>query len=186
MNVTDVCKTIEMFTSGIVDPIIEIRMLKTRKGTVSGYYNKEGFKNIDRDIKKYNGMNNIYVVMNEPKKELIARGVNKLREFTQETTKDDDIVRRHWLLLDFDPIRVAGICSTDEEKEKAYQLSNDCRMFLNSIGFPNPVVTDSGNGYHNLYKVDIENTKENIKLVKSFITALAEKFDNDDVKIDRI
>jgi hypothetical protein len=56
------------------------------------------------------------------------------------------------------------------------------RSYLNELGWPKPVLADSGNGYHLLYRVYLPAADGNIKRA---LHALAERFDDDHVKIER-
>ena len=46
-----------------------------------------------------------------------STAVRRVMPHAKHTTGDTDVVRRRWLLTDFDPIRPTGIGSTDEEHE---------------------------------------------------------------------
>jgi hypothetical protein len=46
---------------------------------------------------------------------LLARANNRVVEYAKHATRDDQIERRRWLLIDFDPVRPSGISSTDAE-----------------------------------------------------------------------
>ena len=62
---------------------------------------------------------------------------------------------------DFDPDRPAGIPSSDAEHAEAHQRALDCRSWLATYGWPEPIYADSGNGAWLLYKLpDLENTAE--------------------------
>lgn len=67
---------------------------------------------------------------------------------TYNTAADSHIARREWLLLDFDPPRPTETNSTDAEKAAAHQQAEQCRDELTAMGWPVPMVLDSGNGYH--------------------------------------
>ncbi|MDE6433962.1 MAG: hypothetical protein K2L07_06995 [Lachnospiraceae bacterium] len=164
------------------DSYIEIRILKTRKGTISGYFN-----NIEKmlsAIKKYDGVYNVFFTLNEPANGLESRSINRLTEYAQSTTTDAEITRRRWILVDLDPVRPSGISSSNEELEKAHELSSEIREYLSEAGFPEPVTALSGNGYHILYPVDLPNDKESLQLIKDFLKMLDNKFSNERVKVD--
>src|SRR5256885_884035 len=63
---------------------------------------------------------------------------------------DADILRRKWLLIDYDPTRPADTSATDEEKAKAFALAAEVLAFVHAKGFPDPIEADSGNGAHHL------------------------------------
>jgi len=100
------------------------------------------------------------------------------------TTKDADITGRNWLLVDADPKRPAGISSTDGEKANAKIVIGQIYKWLKIQGFEEPVVCDSGNGYHLLYKIKTDNSKENIELINDFLKVLDMYFSDNNVKID--
>ena len=105
----------------------------------------------------------------------------------REATKDSDIVHRDWLLIDFDPHspeRGAEDSTTDEEKEVARLRMETVRAYLRETGWPNPVVADSGNGWHLLLRIDLANDDSSRQLVRSFLQALSRQFSDDAVEID--
>ena len=119
-------------------------MLKTKKGTISGYYeNKEKLLN---DIFRYDGVNNIFFTLNVFSEDLLARGKERLIEYASHTTSDSEITRREFLLIDVDPKRPAGVSSTDEELQSSEIVLREVVSYLRSEGFPEPVIACSGNG----------------------------------------
>ena len=125
---------------------LEIRMLKTKKGTRSGYYIDKN--KLLSDIQKYDGVDNIFFTLNVFSDDLMARAKDKLLDYAQHTTSDSDIIRRKLLLIDIDPCRASGISSTDEELEYANKIADEVKLFLDDNEFPQPVKACSGNGYH--------------------------------------
>jgi hypothetical protein len=55
---------------------------------------------------------------------------------------------------------------------------------LRDQGWPEPVVGDSGNGYHLLYRIDLPNDRGSLELVKGVLEALAFKFSDEAVEVD--
>lgn len=162
---------------------IEVRILGVEyKGTIGGYY--DNFRKLSLDISPYIGKNNIYFTLNQINEDLIARSYNNLVK-VKNTTSDKDITRIKYILIDLDPIRVAGISSTDEEKEYAKELAEKIVCFLENEGIPKPIIASSGNGYHILINVDIENTKENVDTIKNFLNELSIEFSDDKVEVDK-
>lgn len=137
---------------------IEVRMLKTKNGTRSGYY--EDKNKLLNDIIKYDGEDNIFFTLNVFSEDIMARATNRLANYAQHTTSDLEITRRALLLIDIDPKRPAGVSSTDEELKSAKVVLKNVVEYLSGEGFPEPVIACSGNGYHALYKLDLPNTKE--------------------------
>jgi hypothetical protein len=163
--------------------VVELRAFKGRE-TVSGYFDtREVFA---REAAKLDGWGYaVYVTLNEVDPTLLARAVNRARKvYRQSTTSDPDIVRRRWLPLDFDPVRPAGVSSTDEEKWAALLRAREVRDYLVGNGWPEPVVGDSGNGSHLLYRVDLPNDWESLDLVKGVLESLAFQFSDGAAEVD--
>jgi hypothetical protein len=81
------------------------------------------------------------------------------------TTSDSQILYRLRLLVDFDPERPTGVCSSDVEKALALQAAELMRDGLQAEVADKPVLCDSGNGYHLLYPVAWPNSDEVTRLV---------------------
>lgn len=162
--------------------VVEVRILKTPKGTVSGYYND--YKKLATDVAKYIGKQDIYFTMNPTKDELLARCKNRLAEYAKQTTTDNDIKQLRHVLIDIDPIRASGISSTDAEKAAAMQIIKEIVKDLVDEGFPKPVIADSGNGYHLLLPIDLENGAENVAVIKEFLATLDFLYSNEQAQVD--
>ena len=161
---------------------IEVRILKTQRGTLSGYFND--MEKMISAIKKYDRKYNIFFTLNVPIDGIESRSINRLKEYAQNTTTDSEIAKRKWILIDLDPVRPSGISSTDEELKQAEILSNKIRDYLSEAGFPEPVTAMSGNGYHLLYPIDMPNDEDSRKLIKAFLEMLDDGFSNQSVKVD--
>lgn len=164
------------------ETFFEVRILRTRKGTLSGYFNDS--TKLLKAIKPYNGENNIFFSLNTIIPDIVNRSKNHLTEWAKNTTTDKEIKQRDWILIDLDPERPAGVSSTDEELSHAEELAEQIENFLNEQGFSEPVKCMSGNGYHLLYPISLENTLESTTLIKDFLAAIDRKFSNKAVKVD--
>jgi hypothetical protein len=71
--------------------------------------------------------------------------------------REEHMLCRVRLFLDFDPPRDTNTNSTVEEKAGAYAQAIDAREYLRGFGWPDPMVCDSGNGWHLLYRVQLPN-----------------------------
>src|SRR5262249_6849909 len=103
-------------------------------------------------------------------------------------TKDHEIHRDSWFLLDVDPERPSGISSTDEELGLALDVAKAARDWLLSVGVPaSAIITaQSGNGAYVLVRLpDYEITDERVAAKKALLNFIADKFDTERVKIDR-
>ncbi len=93
---------------------VEVRILKTKNGVVSGYYND--FTRLANDIGAYIGTYDIYFTLNPLATVVQLEEQNTLNFNVKQTTKDSGIKKFSYLLIDLDPERKAGISSTDDEK----------------------------------------------------------------------
>lgn len=101
------------------------------------------------------------------------------------TVSDDEIKHRDWLLVDFDAERPSGISATDAEKDLALEVAQNVLDFFSQNDYTLPtIISDSGNGFHFLWRLDMANTPEDTQAVVNFLYALGAKFGTDAVKID--
>lgn len=151
-----------------------------RPYTVSGYFNDPA-KMADAAL----GLNasGIYFTPNPVNPALLARASNKLLPNLKPTTGDADILYRHWLLVDLDPARPAGISASDSEHDAALALSESVAADLKAAGWPDPIRADSGNGAHLLFRVALPVNDSG--LCKRVLAALAFRYDTDAVKVDQ-
>jgi hypothetical protein len=127
----------------------------------------------------------VYVTMNEVDPQLLSRTANRIQEYAQATATDSNVIRRQWLLIDIDPQRPKDTSATHEQLALALERAKAIHDFLTQRGWPNPASADSGNGLHFLYRVDLPNDEASRDLVKHCLEALASRFDDEDVKVDR-
>ena len=109
---SEVRKTFEtLIESGV---FTEVRILNTKQGILSGYYND--VDKLIEHIQRYDRQYNIYITMNALSEGIEARGKNHLKNYAKNTTSDKEIRCRRWILIDLDPERPAGISSTEQVK----------------------------------------------------------------------
>lgn len=177
---SEVRKTFEtLIESGV---FTEVRLLNTKQGTLSGYYND--VDKLIEHIQRYDRQYNIYITMNALSEGIKARGKNHLKSYAKNTTSDKEIRCRRWILIDLDPERPAGISSTEQELKLSEELGRKIQGYLTDCGFPEPVTALSGNGFHLLYPVELPNTPEMTSLAKGFLGALDSRFSTEQVKVD--
>ncbi|MGE3110104.1 MAG: YfjI family protein [Phycisphaerales bacterium] len=173
--------------------VFEVRALNlrerpgsTRKSTGSGYFTYERIHDAARVIAELDDQERatgIYVTLNPVNPALVARADHRINPDAKQTTSDADVVRRRWLPIDIDPVRPAGISSSDDEHDLARRRARDVVAYLRDRGWPEPVVGDSGNGYHVLYAIDLP--ADDGGAVQRLLESLADRFDDTGVKIDR-
>ncbi|MCX6632901.1 MAG: hypothetical protein NTW28_35330, partial [Candidatus Solibacter sp.] len=165
--------------------VVEVRVPKAgRHRTVSGYYSDQ--KRLAQDIERLETrlFPGVYWTLNPVNPALLARADNNLKALVETTTSDKDIVRRWWLPVDLDPRRPAGISSSELEHSSALELARSIRAQLTSDGWPAPILADSGNGAHLLYRLDLPNAAESAELVKRVLEALSNRHSTDSVAVD--
>lgn len=163
--------------------LVEIRILDpTNKRSYSGYFTD--IETILREIKPYEYCN-IYFTLNIINPACYSREQHdRISTRPKSTTSDSEIIARKWCLIDIDCEKPADTNSSDAEKELAKQVVNNVYKFLRDEGFEQPVVCDSANGFHLLYKQAMKSTEENTETMKNFLKVLDMYFSTDKVKID--
>lgn len=128
----------------------------------------------------------VSITLNPVNPDLLARSANKMKYLKKgdATTTDSDIIERTWLPIDLDPIRPAGISSTEEEHQAALQLAFQMIDDLAAAGWSEPILASSGNGAHIVYPISLPANKDSDILCIDTLKALAAKYDNAQVKID--
>jgi hypothetical protein len=164
--------------------VVEVRAFPESDRPRSGY-----FDDLDVLAEKVDALaanptiTGIYWTVNPANPNLLARRHNGIGP-AKETTTDAGIVRRRWLLVDADPTRPSGISATDGEKAAAFARAEAIAGALETDGWPAPVLADSGNGAHLLYRVDLPNDADATALVRRCLEALAARFSDEAVKVD--
>lgn len=150
--------------------------------TYSGYFDSpEALAQAAATIKAAKG---IYITPNPVDPALLARAKNRLRKMGRgdNSTGDHDIIARHWLLIDCDAKRPAGISASDDEHDAAIQRCREIYAHLHDRGWPDPIAADSGNGGHLLYRVNLP--RDDGGIVERCLAALANRFNDERVHID--
>lgn len=163
------------------EPLTEVRILGEK--TYSGY-----FVDCDTLLASLRGHEDeaIYAPINTIKPACLGKAQSQklLSGKGLNTTSDNDIDYRRWVLIDLDPKRVSGVNATDSEKAFAKVKMRQIGSFLRDQGFSSPVVVDSGNGYHLYYKVFLANSAENTELIKQFLLVLDMYFSDEHTDVD--
>lgn len=168
---------------------IELRIPVTKVRTLSGYFDDLDSlvlmcKHLSGNSFKGAKIEAVYTTLNPLNPDLLARSCNRLADYARNTTGDKDVTRRIWLPIDVDPVRPAGICANDQEKKAALDTARAVGQFLAEAGFPDPLVGDSGNGGHLLYRVDLDNSEEVKNALMRFYELLAREFNTPATTVD--
>ncbi len=168
--------------------VFEIRVLNAMTAgympphTESGYFDYGHIPEAAEAIGKIRCFTGAYATVNPVNPDLLARACNRIRAVKNDpTTSDADIVSRRWLLIDCDPERVSGVSSSDSEHEAALSMACKIRDDLASIGWPEPIMLDSGNGAQMMYRIDLP--AADASLVQNCLNGISTAGD-DHVKVD--
>lgn len=167
-----------LFQSG---DVVEVRIPKTRAGVVSGYFDDHtimvsAIYNADT---KYRA-SGVYYVLNKINPAVLGRAYNRLKERAECTTADSNILQRRWLPIDLDPVRPAGISSSEEEHAAAIRRARTIADDMEKE-WGQPI---SGNGAHLLYRIDLPNSLEALTFVAGALAELDRRYSDDEVKVD--
>ena len=164
--------------------LVEIRFLGNNK-TASGYY--KNIENLVRDVERMDAEDKfqIYFTLNCIEDSCYGREqCEKVIWKPKNTTTDNDIKGRYWILIDLDPKRPAGTSSSNEEYEKAHIKAVDVYRYLMDMGFYEPVVCSSGNGWHLLLPCKIGISTDTNDVVNKFLRVLSMLFSDESIDID--
>ena len=180
----DIVRTLQLWCEE--GHVYELRVPKTkRRGVISGYFDDRNALAVNADtLSDDEDVPAVYLTLNPAVPDLIARSANETLDRSDVTTKDHEIARRRLLLVDCDPIRPVGISSSEVEHQAAIDRSRRIRDYLSSEGFPPSLLADSGNGAHNVFRIDLANDQEAADLVKRFLESLASRFNDTVVAVD--
>jgi P4 family phage/plasmid primase-like protien len=147
------------------DQIVELRAFSRRAGAYSKIFAPDDRVTMEVEAERCAGFQGVYFTLNPLSARLLASG---------ESADDKDVIRRRLILIDVDPERPAGVSATNEEKGRAKVEVEAVQAHLTTLGFPLPIVADSGNGYHLLYRIDLPT--DDGGLVHRCLVALKAKF----------
>ena len=188
-NPDEMAKTIDtLYQPG---DVFECRILKAEsnyggKKNYTGYFQYDGNNahQIVREILKVPPAMGIYLTLNPIDPSLLACSNHKMKVAeTGESTGDKDILIRRHLLVDIDTIKKSGTSATDAQTQLAYKQAELVFNYLKSLGWPDPIICFSGNGFHLLYAVDLPPNDND--LLKNCLETLAVLFNTNTVSIDR-
>jgi hypothetical protein len=172
------------------DQVVELRALgvqreKSRPHTEAGFFDADHLTEMAKAALEVTPhARGVYFTLNPLKTDLLARRCNRIAWAVQgELANDKDVLSRQWLFVDADPKRDKHISASDSEKAFAWDTALAIREHLTTRGWPEPILADSGNGYHLLFKIDLP--AEDGGRVQRILQALAAKFDSEHVEIDQ-
>jgi hypothetical protein len=129
--------------------LVEVRSISNRQITSGYFYNYEEAAQAALKAEKY--ADGVYINLNTLHPGCYARSPEFTTKAPQYSTQDRDIIKRRWILFDVDPVRPAGISSSQDELNLAYEIAlNLYNAMLSKLNLT--VLAFSGNGYHVLVK----------------------------------
>ena len=196
---TEHIKLIEDSLRILIEPgsVVELRVPNFQKAedyttTVAGFYDYENLDLLAATASLLSGhAPGIYYTINPVTPGQLAVCANNYKMAVSKggLTTDEQITHRHILPLDIDPARRDGtitlnnkISTTNEEKARAYTVAREIVSNLTELGWPLPIIADSGNGYYVLYRINLPTNDDH--LVENCIRALAQQHSTALVSID--
>ena len=166
--------------------IFEVRIIKGFE-IMSGYF-CDPSRLIENLRKQDLKQTNIYITLHELHEGCFARlQWNQFMNASRlkiPTTSDNDVTRYKFIPIDLDPVRPAGISSSEEELKYADELRLEIIDYMDDQDFTDYICGFSGNGYHLLYRVDLPNNASSEKLIKGYLNRLDDVFSNDHCHVD--
>lgn len=163
--------------------VYELRVPGTRQGTLSGYF--DDLQKLALAAANVSGRGPAaYLTLNPVNRDLLARAANRVKPYARLATTDGDVVARHWLTVDLDAVRPSGISSTDSQHAQALDRAKEVRSLLSTSGWPEPILADSGNGGHLIWRVGLPSDSASTQVIAGCLKALSFRFDDETVKID--
>ncbi|MHC4178635.1 MAG: hypothetical protein ACYSWU_14080, partial [Planctomycetota bacterium] len=189
VNSTEIMRALQLLHAAD-GALIELRVIASNGKICGGFYRDKA--KLAADAAAVNSSGSMYITLNAIRADLglYQRAPDQLLSSQPVATRDKDIIWRQWLLIDCDPVRPRGagkMSATDAEKDASLQTARQVRQYLvEEQGWPEPLMCDSGNGYHLLFPLGgIESTPAIKQLIKRLLSVLAKRFNNSQVTIDR-
>lgn len=155
-------------------------------GGYSGWFDYQHLEAMARaavELERTGACRGIYFTPNPVSPDLLSRRSNQIGPSGRCTT-DADILARHWLLIDVDPVRPVGMNSTDEERKHAWTVATQVQTAMSAAGFDEPVIASSGNGWHLSYPVDAPNDESSKEKFRQILIGLDTRCSTDRAKVD--
>jgi hypothetical protein len=191
MTIPEVARQIQAWLEVLAAPgqVIDLRCLGYRTphhdkaGVYAGFWDGGHHEQMAREAAEATRYaRGVYWTFNPLRADCLQRSANKLTSGQRHLARDEDVLARRWLLIDVDPVRPAGVSSTEGELDAARQVTGAAADYLRGLGWPEPVRVHSGNGFHLYYRVDLPAADGG--LCQQVLHALATRCDADGAKID--
>lgn len=183
----------------LIDPeqVVELRALRMHDGsgpghgyTAAGMFRGTELEEMARQALVLSGnCQGVYYTLNPIRPERFVRQAPRVQKVGHgHTASDHDIIERRWLLVDIDPVKAVGHkdgSATGDEKARTLELAGAVREYLAGEGWPKPILCDSGNGHHLLYRLrdpypvtagGLTEAAKDVDPVRRVLLHLAERF----------
>lgn len=170
------------------EDVVELRAFGNngKKQVSAGYFDSDHWYLLAEQATALNAKGAaVYITLNPVEPQLLSRYSNRVEPYATATTTDKQILRRRLLMIDLDPVRPSGTSSTTLQLSAARRKALEVNGYLLGLGWPMPILAESGNGYHLLFSIDLPNDDKTTALIKAVLNAFADRFDDAVVKIDR-
>jgi hypothetical protein len=153
-------------------------------GIANGYFDDHGaFCSAVRavDKEKHGGC---YFTLQVIDPRLIGRAFNRLVS-ARLATSDRDVLAYRWLPIDLDPVRPAGVSSSEPELISAVRMRDRIAPEIaKRYDLPSYFKAISGNGAHLLYRLPDWPAKDSLEAVKMMVEEISEEHSTDSVNVD--
>lgn len=196
-------ETVAGYLKWLIDPdqIVELRALKVQDGkdkqeggsTWAAVYRGTELHLMAKDaLGLSKNCQGVYYTLNPLKPEQFQNRTPRLHKATaNELAHDKHVIERRWMLVDVDPIRAEGHkkdSATDQEKAHAFSVVMKIREYLTDRGWGIPIMADSGNGYHLLYRlakpIPVVLPLSESDLIRQTLKQLWQMFSNEHAEVD--
>jgi hypothetical protein len=196
--------TVANWLAKLIDPdqVVELRALRVQDGTKDGDSTWAGcFRGSELNVLARSALelsghcSGVYYTLNPLRPERFVNQAPRVQKASHgQLAHDRDVIERRWLLVDIDPVKPTAHkddSATAAEKTKTLEVAIAVREYLAGEGWARPVLCDSGNGHHLLYKLTEPYTVEAPKLplseddvLRRVLLHLADKFNGTTGTID--
>jgi hypothetical protein len=142
---------------------------------VHGYFNDPAAMAAQAAAWDAAGAKGVYFTPNPLRPDLIS---------SRTSAKKEDVIRRHWFLVDVDPNRGPDCSSNEIERLAAWTVLDRCCGTLDGAGMAGSVIGDSGNGWHVSYPIDLPNDDNSQELIKAVLKGLQRICGTDHAQVD--
>lgn len=158
-------ETVAGWLKHLIDPdaVVELRALGVHDGTkgksvwAGTFLGTELRELATAGLQLSGNCHGVYYTLNPLRPDRHVRQAPRVRKVHGgDTAKDEHVAARRWVLVDVDPVKPPAHkddSATDAEKARTLDVARRVQLYLREDGWPEPVLSDSGNGHHLLYRL---------------------------------